>query len=65
MAAAIIYGGGIILPLVLGLIMKCFGSKSSIAMVLTGYGYSFSIFLPITLLCAIPFTVRSFHTQVS
>ena len=37
--------------------MKCFGSKASIAMVLTGYGYSFSIFLPITLLCIIPFTV--------
>ena len=65
-AAGIIYGGGILLPLILGLMMKCFGSKASLAMVLTGYGYSFSIFLPITLLCIMPFTVRcAYLSQIS
>ena len=52
-----IYGGGIILPLVLGLMMKAFGSKNPISMVVTGYGYSFAVFVPVTFICTTPFTV--------
>lgn len=57
MAAGMIYGGGILMPLVLGLIMKGFGSSTSISMVITGFGYSYSVFIPVTFLCTIPYFV--------
>jgi protein YIPF1/2 len=34
--------------------MKCFGSATSFISVLCTYGYSFTIFLPIVVVCAIP-----------
>ncbi len=43
--------------------MKGFGSKSSIAMVMTGYGYSYTVFIPVTFLCSIPNFV-SLVTQI-
>ena len=52
-----IYGGGILMPLILGLIMKGFGSKTPISLVMTGFGYSYSVFIPVTFLCCIPYFV--------
>ena len=55
-----IYGAGIILPLLLGLIMKAFGGDTPIALVMTGYGYALTVFIPITFICIIPSFVRVF-----
>src|SRR5690349_6010538 len=34
--------------------MKCFGSSTSFVSVICTYGYSFTIFLPIVIVCSIP-----------
>lgn len=54
-AASIIYGIGFILPVILGVIMRCFGSETTIVHIICTYGYSFSIFIPVVILCVIPF----------
>ena len=59
-----IYGAGIILPLLLGLIMKVFGGDTPIALVMTGYGYALTVFIPITFICIIPSFVRAFCALV-
>lgn len=53
-AAGIIYGVGFLLPIILGLIMKCFGSLAPIPSIICTYGYSYSIFIPVVILCVIP-----------
>jgi hypothetical protein len=51
-AAGVIYGIGFIVPLILIFLMKCFGSSTSYPSCLCIYGYSYSIYLPIVILCA-------------
>lgn len=53
-AAGMVYGAGIFLPLILGLIMKGFGSDTPIALVMTGYGYALTVFIPVTFVCIVP-----------
>ena len=50
-AASIIYGIGFIVPLIIIIIMKCFGSNNSYISVLCIYGYSFSIYIPVVFVC--------------
>ncbi len=42
------------MPVVLTILMKCFGSATSFVSVLCTYGYSYTVFLPIVVVCAIP-----------
>lgn len=37
--------------------MKCFGSKPSFMAVLCTYGYSLSIFIPISIICVCPYQI--------
>jgi hypothetical protein len=54
-ATGIIYGVGFILPIILSVLMKCFGSKDiSIVSIICTYGYSFSIFIPVAIICVCP-----------
>jgi len=54
LAASVIYGIGFCLPLIIKALMYIFGSETSFILVLNIYGYSFSIYAPIFILC-IPF----------
>lgn len=56
-SAALIYGVGFILPLILYIFMKCFGSQTSYVQILCAYGYSMSIFIPIIIACSLPIGV--------
>lgn len=53
-AAFLIYFIGFGGPIFLSLISKIFGAKINIANVICVYGYSYTIFLPITIICSIP-----------
>ena len=53
-AAFLIYFIGFGGPIFLSLLSKIFGAKINIANVICVYGYSYSIFLPITIICSIP-----------
>jgi hypothetical protein len=53
-ASIVIYGVGFAFPVVLALMMKFFGSKVSVVQVICIYGYSFSCFVAILLLCVVP-----------
>lgn len=53
-ATGIIYGVGFGLPLLLAILMKVFGGQIAIVAVLCTYGYSFSVFIPVVILCIIP-----------
>ncbi len=59
-SAALIYGVGFILPLILYIFMKCFGSQTSYIQILCAYGYSMSIFIPIIIACSLPIGVRKY-----
>ena len=52
-AAMIIYGIGFFVPLIIVIIMKCFGCHDSYISVLCIYGYSFSIYIPVVIICGL------------
>jgi hypothetical protein len=52
-AGVVIYGVGFGLPLLITFLMKIFGTSLSFVSVICTYGYSFSIFLPISIICVI------------
>ena len=52
-AALIIYGIGFFVPLIIIIIMKCFGCNNSYISVLCIYGYSFSIYIPVVIICGL------------
>ncbi len=56
-AAAFVYGLGFILPLVLFILMKIFGTASSYATIVCIYGYSMGIYLPVIIACTVPIGV--------
>ena len=53
-ASILIYFIGFGVPVFLALFSKIFGGKINIASVICIYGYSYTIFLPITIICSIP-----------
>ena len=56
-AAGLIYGIGFMTPFIMVLIMRCFGAKNSYITALCIYGYSYSIFVPVILLCSSGFVM--------
>ena len=52
-AGIIIYSVGFGLPILIAFLMKIFGNSLRIVHVICTYGYSFSIFLPISIICVI------------
>ena len=52
-ASAVIYGVGFGLPLLISFLMKIFGTSLTFVSVICTYGYSFSIFLPMSIICVI------------
>ena len=52
-AGVVIYGIGFGLPILITFLMKIFGSSLDFVSVICTYGYSFSIFLPISIICVI------------
>ncbi len=55
-SALLIYGIGIGLPLALWLLMKFFGAKPSYVLLQCTYGYSFTAYIPASLICILPYT---------
>ena len=53
-AALLIYFIGFFVPIFITLLSKLFGSKLNVASVICVYGYSYTVFLPITIICSIP-----------
>ena len=53
-AALLIYFIGFFVPIFITLLSKIFGAKLNVAPVICVYGYSYTIFLPITIICSIP-----------
>ena len=53
-AAILIYFIGFGVPILIALLSKIFGGKINIAPVICVFGYSYTIFLPITIICIIP-----------
>ena len=52
-AGVVIYGVGFGLPILIAFLMKMFGTSLTFVSVICTYGYSFSIFLPISIICVI------------
>ena len=52
-AGGVIYGVGFGLPVLIAFLMKIFGTSITFVSVICTYGYSFSIFLPISIICVI------------
>jgi hypothetical protein len=52
-AGVVIYGVGFGLPLFITFLMKIFGASLNFIPVICTYGYSFSIFLPISIICVV------------
>ena len=53
-AAILIYFIGFGVPILIALLSKIFGGKINTAPIICIYGYSYTIFLPITIICSIP-----------
>ena len=53
-ASILIYFIGFGVPILIALLSKIFGGKVSIAPIICVYGYSYTIFLPVTIICSIP-----------
>jgi hypothetical protein len=53
-AAILMYFVGFGVPLLISVLTKIFGAKISVAPVICIYGYSYTIFLPIIIVCSIP-----------
>lgn len=60
-SAGIVYGIGFFLPLLLLILMKCFGSKSRYVNILCIYGYSYSVLIPVLIACSAPIGVWIFY----
>ena len=45
------------MPILIALLSNIFGGKISIAPIICIYGYSYTIFLPITIVCSIPISL--------
>ncbi len=56
-AAGLIYGIGFMTPFIMVIIMRCFGAKNSYITALCIYGYSYSIFIPVILICSSGYVV--------
>lgn len=56
-AAGMIYGVGFILPSIIYILMKCFGSDSVFMNILCTYGYSMGIYIPAIVACTFPIGV--------
>ena len=56
-AGVVIYGVGFGLPILIAFLMKIFGTSLTFASVICTYGYSFSIFLPISIICVIQWDI--------
>ena len=56
-AAILIYFIGFGVPILIALLSNIFGGKISIAPIICIYGYSYTIFLPITIVCSIPISL--------
>lgn len=54
-ATFIIYGIGFGIPVLISFLMKIFGSAINFATIVCTYGYSYSVFLPITIICTAPY----------
>ena len=61
-AAMLIYFIGFGVPILIALLSKIFGGKINIAPVICVFGYSYTIFLPITIICIIPSQVLHWIT---
>jgi len=53
-AALLIYFIGFFVPIFIALLSKLFGGKINVAPIICVYGYSYTIFLPVTIICSIP-----------
>ncbi len=53
-ATLIVYCIGFGSPILIALLMKLFGTSSGFVPVICTYGYSYSIFLPVVIICAAP-----------
>ena len=56
-AAVLIYFIGFGVPIFISLLSKLFGASINIAPLICTYGYSYTIFLPITIICSIPISI--------
>jgi len=56
-ATGVIYGFGIIVPIVFTFLLRLFGSKVNYTDTVCIYGYSFFILIPALILCVIPFSI--------
>lgn len=63
-AAGMIYGVGFILPTILYIFMKCFGSDSAFMNILCTYGYSMGIYIPAIVACTFPIGVSKYKFLV-
>lgn len=54
MAAGLIYGFGFIVPLIITVMMKFFGTAIEYSQVICIYGYSMACFIPVTVFCIVP-----------
>jgi len=52
-AGGVIYGVGFGLPILIAFLMKIFGTSITFVSIICTYGYSFSVFLPISIICVI------------
>ena len=56
-AGVVIYGVGFGLPILIAFLMKIFGTSLTFVSVICTYGYSFSIYLPISIICVIQWDI--------
>jgi hypothetical protein len=56
-AALLIYFIGFFVPIFITVLSKIFGAKLNMAPVICVYGYSTTIFLPITIICSVPSSI--------
>lgn len=56
-AGIVVFGVGFGLPILIGFLMKIFGTTLTFVSVICTYGYSFSIFLPISIICVIQINI--------
>ena len=63
-AGVVIYGVGFGLPILIAFLMKIFGTSLTFASVICTYGYSFSIFLPISIICVIQWDILQWASLI-
>ncbi|MDR3548956.1 MAG: hypothetical protein P4M11_11955 [Candidatus Pacebacteria bacterium] len=62
-AFAVVLGIAFLFPVAFGILMRCFAAQINMTEVLSIYGYSYVIFVPVILLCSIPSNVPSRSTN--